>query len=144
LYILSMVAVMSLFEWKENFSVKISRFDEAHKKLIELMNEIYAIIKMRKDNATIVSVVEELSEYSKTHFNDEVEQMIKFQYPYLKEHKEEHNQFIKELDNMKEMIQRQSNLLNVQLLNFIKDWLINHIMKSDMKYGQFFLDRGLK
>ncbi|MDH4199481.1 MAG: bacteriohemerythrin [Spirochaetia bacterium] len=139
-----MVAVMSLFEWKENFSVKISRFDEAHKKLIELMNEIYAIIKMRKDNATIVSVVEELSEYSKTHFNDEVEQMIKFQYPYLKEHKEEHNQFIKELDNMKEMIQRQSNLLNVQLLNFIKDWLINHIMKSDMKYGQFFLDRGLK
>ena len=144
MYILSMVAVMSLFEWKENFSVKISRFDEAHKKLIELMNEIYAIIKMRKDNATIVSVVEELSEYSKTHFNDEVEQMIKFQYPYLKEHKEEHNQFIKELDNMKEMIQRQSNLLNVQLLNFIKDWLINHIMKSDMKYGQFFLDRGLK
>lgn len=135
---------MALFEWDEKYTVKIERFDEAHKKLIQLMNEVYRVIKSKKNDGQTESILNELYDYTKTHFNDEINMMEKYNYPDVEEHREEHNEFIRELDNIKQMIGRQSNLLNVQLLNFIKDWLINHIMKSDAKYGQFFSDIGLK
>jgi hemerythrin len=30
-----------------------------------------------------------------------------------------------------------------ELLSYLRDWLKNHILKADMKYKPYFLERGL-
>jgi len=134
---------MSLFEWRDKYSVKIQRFDEAHKKIIDSMNELHDIIKFKKDNAALEKVLNELFGYTKTHFNDEINLMEQYGYPELNEHKAEHDKFIAQIEDIKEKLGNQANLLNIQLLYFLKDWLINHIMVTDMKYSEFFLKNEL-
>jgi hemerythrin len=128
-----------LFEWRDKYSVKIMRFDNAHKKIIDLMNEIHDIIKLKKDQMALEKVMNELYTYTKTHFNDEINLMEQYEYPELELHKIEHNKFISELDKIKEKLGNQANLLNIQLMYILKNWLINHIMVTDMKYSEFFL-----
>jgi len=135
---------MALFEWRDKYSVQITKFDNAHKKIIDLMNEIHDIIKLKKDYASLEKVIGELYDYTKTHFNDEIDLMKFYEYPEIENHKKEHDSFIAELDNIKAKLGEHANLLNVQLLYILKDWLINHIMKADMKYSDFFLKKGIK
>jgi hemerythrin-like metal-binding protein len=70
--------------------------------------------------------------------------MKKFEYPDMENHNKEHGRFIDELVIIREKLDHHGNLLNVQLLYILKDWLINHILKTDMKYSGFFIEKGIK
>jgi len=134
---------MSLFEWREKYAVKIDRFDKAHKKLIDLINEIHDIIKLKKGSEALGGILSELNNYTTTHFNDEIYFMEKYNYPDIEEHKAEHEKFIFELNQIKEKYNQNANLLNLQLLYILKDWLVNHIMVTDMKYSEFFREKEI-
>jgi hemerythrin len=135
---------MALFEWRDKYAVKIEKFDNAHKKIIDMMNELHEIIKLKKDAGAFEKVLNELYNYTKTHFNDEVILMQHYGYPDLENHKAEHDKFISQLDDVKQKLGNSANLLNVQLLYILKDWLINHIMVTDMKYSGFFIEKEVK
>jgi len=35
-------------------------------------------------------------------------------------------------------------MISIELLSFLKGWLTDHILKTDMAYSQFLIDRGVK
>ncbi len=131
-----------ILEWKEKYSVKIERFDNAHKKLINLINEVHENMKAGKDMEIIRKVIINLFDYAESHFQEEEELMVKYNYQHLEAHRKEHEKFIGEISNMREKLNSSSNLVNIQLLYFLKDWLTNHIMSTDMKYSEFFREQG--
>ncbi|MDH4261457.1 MAG: bacteriohemerythrin [Spirochaetia bacterium] len=135
---------MALFEWRNNYTVNVAKFDNAHKKIIDLMNELHDIIKLKKDSHSFEKVLNELYGYTKTHFNDELILMEQLGYADAGDHKHEHEKFILQLDDIKHKLENSSNLLNVQLLYILKDWLITHIMGTDKKYSEFFNKNGIQ
>jgi hemerythrin-like metal-binding protein len=68
----------------------------------------------------------------------------KYNYPDSDKHVEEHNSFrdyVKEFNNK---YQQKKNLaVTVEILNFLTDWLRNHIKKSDKEYSKFFNELGV-
>lgn len=132
-----------LLTWNDSYSVNIAKFDEAHKELITLINEIHENMKAEKSPEVVGEVLRKLSRYTQEHFSAEESLMKKHDYPYFDDHKSEHSHFILEIDKLTEKYESSSNLINIQVLYFLKDWLTNHILNTDKRYSDFFNSKGI-
>ncbi|KGG80367.1 hypothetical protein Y919_06530 [Caloranaerobacter azorensis H53214] len=138
-----------MFKWKEEFSTKVDIFDEEHKKLFEIGNRLYDLIKLddeidRYDE--IMGVISEMADYAKYHFKHEEELMHKYGYPPREffKHVSEHKAFFMEVEKMMNKdIDVEQREVSMHLVTFLVDWISNHILKTDMKYADFFADKDI-
>ncbi len=61
--------------------------------------------------------------------------LFKYAYPESEQHKVEHSKFIKKLNSLKSNFNKGKITISLEILNFLKDWLLNHIKISDKKYS---------
>lgn len=136
--------VKTFIEWTEDLSVGVQEIDEQHKVLVGLLNKLYEAIILRQDNSkTIHSIVNELNQYTIIHFAVEESLMRIFDYPLYEEHKRHHQELTKQVADLRSKLQNNETAISMDLLNFLRHWLTEHIMGDDKKYGPFLLERGL-
>jgi len=134
---------MALFEWKDSFSVGIDSIDEDHRGLINIINELFDAISHGMAKERIFSDLAKLIDYTKTHFKREETFFEKTNYPLLEEHKQQHDAFIKKINDLQNDFEKGNQTISVELLKFLTDWLVNHILSSDRKYKEHFKKYGL-
>lgn len=136
-----------MFKWKEAYSCNINEVDMQHKKLFEIANRVYelATYESHYDNYDeIMTLLDELKEYTSYHFNCEEELMLKNSYPNYQEHRNEHILFVAKINNvLKKDIDSSQNQIIIDLVSFVVDWISNHILKTDLKYKDFLNDAGV-
>ena len=64
-------------------------------------------------------------------------------YPGLADHKLKHRELIKQVEDYVLSYDKGDIALNVKLLNFLNDWLVNHIQKVDMAYSACMIKSGV-
>lgn len=124
-----------MYEMKEEYKIGVENIDEQHKKLFELADKAYMLLK---DDFSIdkydkiVQLLSELKEYTIFHFKSEEEYMESINYKRLFTQKIEHDNFIKTLENVdyNTLDAKQDESL-MKILNFLNDWLVEHILKTD-------------
>jgi len=129
---------MPLIQWSENLSVGVEKFDSQHKKLISLINELHDAMKAGKGHLVLHNTLEELTSYTQTHFADEERIMKLYNYPGYNAQKIQHDKFIEELHSLQQKIETNPLSLTIDVMNFLKSWLTNHIQKTDKAYSSFF------
>jgi hemerythrin-like metal-binding protein len=135
---------MALIDWGLKLSVGIEKIDEQHKKLIDLINELNAAMRNKQAKTVLANILTELSKYTKTHFQTEEVYFKTFNYPETKAHIVEHENFIKKISDFQESLKADDACLSIEIMKFLRDWLVNHILKTDMQYKVFFVEHGLK
>jgi len=65
---------------------------------------------------------------------------IRLNFPYAKEHIEEHLQFINKINDFREMYAKNSSSLSEEMLVFLQRWLFNHILIEDKKYQKYLIN----
>jgi hemerythrin-like metal-binding protein len=70
--------------------------------------------------------------------------MQQYAYPYYKNHKREHDLFIAKVAEVEEKLKSGQLILSLEMTMFLKDWLKKHIQGTDMKYSDFFVEKGLR
>jgi hemerythrin len=134
---------MPFIEWEEDFQLGITQFDKHHKHLLALINQIYDDYTTEAPSETIGSVLNELIDYATYHFATEENWMEDQNYPQLDKHSEEHDRFSKTvLEMQKEFSQGKLNL-SIDILIFLKNWLTDHILKTDAEYGRYVASKGI-
>ncbi|NLT50616.1 MAG: hemerythrin family protein [Ignavibacteria bacterium] len=123
--------------WKESYSVGITKIDEQHKKLFELLNELKDAQENEKDYGFISKTISELFDYSVYHFKIEEDLLKEINYPHLNEHIEEHEYFRRQVSELQKMSNERKLILNVKLVIFLKEWIFTHILASDKDFGRF-------
>lgn len=128
------------FVYTKAYETGISMIDEEHKKLFEIIahaNEVIHAQFLHDKYDEIIQILKELREYTVMHFHDEEEYMESIQYEGLEVQKRVHEAFVDKLNSLdlSDMENRQDEYLD-ELLNFLLDWLKNHIMKMDKKIPQ--------
>lgn len=138
-----------MFKWKEIFSTNVKIFDEEHKKLFEICDRLYDLIKLDDDvdrYDEIMEVISEMAEYAKYHFKHEEELLEKYGYPPREffRHISEHKAFFMEVEKvMSKDIDEDQREVSMHLVTFLVDWISNHILKTDMQYAEFFASKGI-
>ncbi len=135
---------MTFFRWDQRFALGITRIDQQHQKLVELTNRIYESMKSGKGNQAIAPILTELSQYTQTHFATEEELFLRYGYPGYLDHKQEHDLLVQQVKRMQIQLQQGSSGMSIKLANFLKAWLIDHIMKTDREYVPYLKEKGVR
>jgi hemerythrin len=134
---------VQIIEWKSDYSVLVSRFDEQHKELIKLINNVHSAMKEGEGQIMLGGVFHSLADYTKKHFAEEEKLMEAKGYSDISRHKAAHDHLLKKVDELQKEFVEGNGVLSISVLNFLKDWLITHIQGEDKKYGSFFNVKGI-
>ena len=129
---------MALIKWRDSYSVGVDKFDQEHMLLVELINEMFIIVRDKGEVATLTDAIKKLVDYTRVHFSDEEEAMEKINYPHLEEHREIHTNLLEQVVEFQKQIEHEGKDLRTDLYKFLREWLINHILDEDMRYSEFF------
>lgn len=125
---------MELIKWSDDYSVGITEIDNQHKGLVIVINELFNLMSEGKAKGKLSEIFDHLTDYTKKHFQAEETMLIKYAYHEFDKHKNEHQNFISKLQELKLDFDKGKITISVEVLNFLKDWLLNHILISDKKY----------
>ncbi|CAK0767943.1 hemerythrin [Azospirillaceae bacterium] len=124
--------------WNDRLSVHHTEIDDDHRKLFDLFNELSKAMHAGHAKKIISHILNQLIEYTAMHFKREEDVMRTVNYPDLEEHLKEHRAFVaKALAVRDRFVATNTGSLAIETLEFVKDWLINHIQKSDRAYAPY-------
>jgi len=134
---------MAFFTWNEQYSVHVEAMDNQHKRLFELISKLHEAMLTGKGNAELGEVLKGLKEYTTTHFAEEEKYMESFKYSGLVEQKKQHHAFIDKISEYETDLTEKRLGLSIDVLNFLKNWLVHHIQTLDAKYAESFHAHGM-
>ena len=133
---------MQKIEWKPEFSVGVQRLDEQHQKIIQVINKLIDNPDVFDAAETIDEVLLELTNYVSAHFLLEEQMLEKNGYPDLLEHSKKHTAYGEKVTAYcLDAIKKNNN--PEELLAFLREWWIAHILHEDMHYKEFFNSKGI-
>ncbi len=134
---------MPLFEWSDMFSVNVKEMDEQHKKLIGILNFFHDEKLAKRDEKALGKVLDDLIDYTKTHFKREEELMEQYEYPEYTVQKSEHDSLVLKVEVMQKRYYTGNTSIATDVAILLNDWLAEHIMIEDKKYGVHFNSKGI-
>lgn len=129
---------MSKIVWTEQYSIGDPLLDQQHRLIIEMLNLLTEFSIAKIDPETISQLLSDMTHYSQMHFKTEESYLSKRGYPYLKEHKENHVQFILKTERFCEAAMINLTNLPDHMLAYLSSWWRHHILEEDMKYKSYF------
>lgn len=123
-----------IIKWDDKYSVGNVLLDSQHKKLVFLINELHAAMKDGKGKDALQKVLDDLVLYTIEHFSTEEQMLLKISYPDYADHKKKHEELTKQAVNLQSSYKSGSTPLTLDVLQFLRDWLIVHIEGTDKKY----------
>jgi len=126
----------SLFEWTDQFSVGIEEVDDQHKILFDLINRLFMAALNRADHAGMAAILDDLVDYTRTHFALEEQLLAEAGYPDLAQHQADHQRFVVKLEAVVQKFMVEEKSVTFELINFLKHWLKEHILETDMAYAR--------
>lgn len=123
--------------WTEAMGVGIAAIDEQHKKLIDLINSVELAMKLGQGRKILGDWLRALANYALFHFQAEEAYMLEVAYPQLEDHKGEHAGFVQKVLEFNDRFINHDALLTVEMMHYLKNWTVEHILDSDGKIGQF-------
>lgn len=132
------------FEFTKKYMTDIKLIDDEHRRLFEIIKDTNDVIHadyLHDKYDEIMRLLNDLKEYTTLHFSDEEHLMEKINYPYLDSQKQAHAAFIERLvtidfDTLNDIDDNQDEYLT-DLIDFLLNWLSNHILASDKKIGEY-------
>ncbi len=123
------------FKWSHEYSVNIKTIDSQHQELVAILNRLFIAVAKREGDKVIGSILDALTDYTKTHFSLEERLMQQAKYKDLEAHKLEHKKLIDELDRLCKKHLLDEKPIYFDMLGFLKSWLKEHIQGVDKKYS---------
>lgn len=133
---------MAAIEWQNIFNTDIPEIDNQHKKLVSMINRLDQAISGRMINDEIGKVLVSLAEYTQYHFSEEERIMKQINYSHLVQHVAMHDKLKCHIASFLIKLKREENINVYELMSFLKDWLVNHIIKEDKKITREYHSRS--
>jgi hemerythrin-like metal-binding protein len=131
-----------LFVWDDNYKTGIIEIDQDHKRLVNLINDLYEAMQDGSGGALLLPIFSALKQYTQTHFAKEERYMIECGAPGQENHFREHKQMIAKLADLEKRHRHGEAAISLQTLTFLRDWLKNHICQIDLAMASHVKSQG--
>ena len=132
-----------MFGWSNSYSVGVSSIDAQHQKLFAIARELHSAMTSGQGKAVAGRILDRLVQYTTVHFAHEERLMRLYDYPDGVAHRAEHEKLTKQVLKFQEDYHAGRATITVQLLHFIRDWLVQHIGSSDQKMAPCLKDKAV-
>jgi hemerythrin len=127
---------MPFMVWNDRISVGVEAVDADHKKMMGMINDLYDAILAGCGRQKLSSLLDHLVDYTRYHFAREEELFARTGYPDAAAHKREHEQMAAWMKTAWHRYHNSSaEAPSFEVMNYLKDWLLDHILGSDQKFA---------
>ncbi len=135
---------MPLMTWNDRMSVGIRILDEDHKRLVGMVNTLFDGIQAEQGKETVGRILDGLVQYTVEHLQREEDLLAQTGYPEGAAHKAMHQALCQQvLDVQQKFREGASATLSLEVMYFLKNWLIHHIQGADRKYAAHLNSHGI-
>lgn len=124
---------MSLIEWKDEFSVGNAAVDLEHRELIDLINDLHAILQQRGTREQVVETLGEIYAQISAHFALEEKIMRDARYPGLEPHKADHEVLLDQLLDIMDGVEEDGSYGEDRLSSELEGWFSEHFRTHDAR-----------
>jgi hemerythrin len=128
---------MPLVHWSHNLSVGIDTLDADHRDLVDHLNALIEVVEAGADRATRGDRLDRLRAATAAHFAPEEKAMREADYPEFQHHHDIHQALMAEIEQLRDEFASGGMDLGSETVDFVKSWLISHILESDKQLGGF-------
>jgi len=136
-------AVVSFMEFNDSLKVGNTVIDHEHQNLVRYINVLQQTMEIDANPEVIDDVLQGLTDYAAVHFTVEEELMKAYDYPDFGNHKMAHGKFTAKLGELITMYGSSRAAVAQPLLDFLMSWLIEHILKVDVKLAIYLREKGM-
>ena len=133
-----------LISWTNDLSVGVAKIDEQHKALVSLINELNSAMRQRRSEEVLAGVLDRLKQYTVKHFATEEEFFDRYGYAEAPAHKKAHRDLVEKVLAFEQELKSGRAKVTMEIMRFLKEWLVGHIMGTDKRYGPFLNGKGVQ
>ena len=134
---------MSHVEWRDEYNLGVSIIDTQHQQFLQLMEQAYDAFYKRETKDELAVLMGNLKDYTLLHFGTEEKYFDLFNYEFKEEHVRHHMQLKEQLIGLMKDFEVKGPDMIPNLIDFLENWLVNHLNHEDKKYVQCFKENGL-
>ena len=123
---------MTLLIWQDDMDTGIDIIDGQHRRIVEMINHLH-ITQKSMERFAVGEVIDELVDYTLSHFAFEEELMEEAGYPFSAAHKRVHEVFTKRVSEYRLRFEAGEDIVD-DLRSMLSRWLFNHIRNDDRSY----------
>lgn len=125
---------MASITWGPQLETGIGVIDRQHQHWVDLFNELSAAVEQGRGEAEVGKTLDALLDYSVSHFRTEEGLMARHGYDDLERHRAEHKIFTDQIRIFKERVELAQWSLSLEVLEYLRDWLVEHVTATDRGY----------
>ncbi|GAB3110981.1 bacteriohemerythrin [Aestuariicella hydrocarbonica] len=122
---------MSL-QWSSDLEIGIPVIDSQHQRIVEYINGV-ELAHQHHSQKELLVVLDELVDYTLSHFEFEESLIEEAGYPFTKAHKKVHALFTRRVQGYQQRAKAGEDVTE-ELTHTLKTWLVNHIKHDDRDY----------
>ncbi len=134
---------MNFLEWEENYNLGVKEIDLQHRGLFDLISRLWTTQYYEHGDKYFFAALKTIEEYAALHFETEERYMLEAHYEKFDEHQREHQEFLTALARYSEDPDRTAQLHN-DILQYLHDWYLSHILGTDREIGSALKGNGFK
>ena len=122
---------MTLLVWQAELETGIDVIDQQHQRIVALINQLGEA----EDREGLATVLEELVDYTLSHFAFEEELLEESGYSFGPAHKRVHDMFVRRVGEYRMRFEAGEDIA-AELKGMLARWLFNHIRGDDKAYAE--------
>lgn len=124
---------MTHIKWSSELNTGIKVIDSQHHRIVEYINELHDV-QSSHSLKDIEKILQELVDYTLSHFAFEESLMEEAGYQFITGHKSVHEMFKRRISDFMQRLSMGEDITE-ELLSVLKSWLLNHIRSDDNDYA---------
>ncbi len=129
--------------WSQKYSINNYAFDTQHMIIANILNKLYEELRDKSniEKTEVKIYFSLLYRYVDIHLQEEEKFMREINYPKIDSHIKAHQDFKELLNKFDKNLSTSNKKNSYELFNMLKEWFINHELKMDKKFMQYFLSK---
>jgi len=133
-------------KWSTDYETGVEDIDDQHHILVNTLNEANEILTKEYSLENLQNITKDLLSYALYHFETEEELMQKYNYEGeakkdFDNHMKQHRDFSAKVVDVRDSLKAGNLIEQDELISFLLNWLLNHIEKTDKKFGKFLQEK---
>ena len=119
-------------KWTDDLNTGIEVIDKQHMRIVDYINDLENA-HQKQDKEAVRQVLDDLVDYTLSHFAFEESLQEEAGYKYCKPHKKVHELFVRRVNEYMERFKLGDDV-TAEIHKLLSSWLINHIKRDDADY----------